>query len=94
MFARSKEIDTYKVLDAPDVDIDTLGESKLGEMTVEVIDSVADYQALMESLFDFDRIHHLLTSGNFRLCIDAMHAVAGPYAHAIFEQRLGQAVAP
>lgn len=89
MFVRSKEIDTYKILDAPDVDIDTLGESKLGEMTVEVIDSVADYQALMESLFDFDRIHHLLTSGNFRLCVDTMHAVAGPYAHAIFEQRLG-----
>lgn len=89
MFARSKVIDTYKILDAPDVDIDTVGESKLGEMTVEVIDSVADYQALMESLFDFDRIHHLLTSDNFRLCIDAMHAVAGPYAHAIFEQRLG-----
>ncbi|PZV15811.1 MAG: alpha-D-glucose phosphate-specific phosphoglucomutase [Leptolyngbya sp.] len=89
MFARSKIIDTYKILDAPDVDIDTLGESKLGEMTVEVIDSVADYQALMESLFDFDRIHHLLTSDHFRLCIDSMHAVTGPYAHAMFEQRLG-----
>jgi len=89
MFARSKVIDTYKILDAPDVDIDTVGESKLGEMTVEVIDSVADYQALMESLFDFDRIHHLLTSDHFRLCIDSMHAVTGPYAHAIFEQRLG-----
>jgi phosphoglucomutase len=89
IFARSKEIDQYKILDAPDVDIDTLGESKLGSMTVEVIDSVADYQALMESLFDFDRIRELLTSGKFRMCIDSMHAVTGPYAHALFERYLG-----
>jgi phosphoglucomutase len=89
IFARSKEIDQYKILDAPDVDIDTLGESKLGDMTVEVIDSVADYQALMESLFDFDRIRELLTSGKFRMCIDSMHAVTGPYAHALFERCLG-----
>ncbi|MDG2616275.1 alpha-D-glucose phosphate-specific phosphoglucomutase [Thermoleptolyngbya sichuanensis XZ-Cy5] len=89
IFARTKEITEYKLLDAPDVDIDTLGESKLGGMVVEVIDSVADYQELMESLFDFDRIRALLTNGSFRLCVDAMHAVTGPYAHAIFEQQLG-----
>lgn len=89
IFTRSKEIDQYKILDAPDVDIDTLGESKLGSMTVEVIDSVADYQALMESLFDFDRIRELLTSGKFRMCMDSMHAVTGPYAHALFEKCLG-----
>ncbi|WP_448603128.1 alpha-D-glucose phosphate-specific phosphoglucomutase [Thermoleptolyngbya sp.] len=89
VFSRTKEITEYKLLDAPDVDIDTLGEVKLGGMVVEVIDSVADYQELMESLFDFDRIRALLTNGSFRLCIDAMHAVTGPYAHAIFEQQLG-----
>jgi len=36
---------------------------------------VQDYEKLMESLFDFDRIHQLLTSGNFRMCMDSMHAV-------------------
>jgi phosphoglucomutase len=89
IYQRSKTITSYKIMDAAAVDIDTLGESKLGEMVVEVIDSVQDYQALMESLFDFDRIQQLITSGNFRLCIDSMHAVTGAYAHAIFEQRLG-----
>lgn len=89
IYARSKVIDKYYILNAPDVDLGTLGESKLGEMVVEVIDSVQDYQQLMESLFDFDRIHQFLTSGNFRLCIDSLHAVTGPYAHALFEQRLG-----
>ncbi len=88
IFARSKGIDQYKIVTAPDIDLDTLGESQIGEMVVEVINSVTDYAKLMESLFDFDRIHQLL-SGSFRMCIDSMHAVTGPYAHAIFEQRLG-----
>ena len=89
IFTQSKSIDKYQILDAPDVDIDTLGESKLGEMVVEVIDSVSDYVELMELLFDFDRIHQLLTSGSFRICIDSLHAVTGPYARQIFEEQLG-----
>jgi phosphoglucomutase len=89
IYDRSKVIDSYQILEAQDVDLETLGESHLGETVVEVIDSVQDYQELMESLFDFDRIQQLLTSGNFRISIDALHAVAGPYAHAIFEKRLG-----
>ncbi|MCY7273818.1 MAG: alpha-D-glucose phosphate-specific phosphoglucomutase [Phormidesmis sp. CAN_BIN44] len=88
IFAHSKVINQYKIVTAPDVDLDTLGESQIGEMVVEVINSVTDYAKLMESLFDFDRIHQLLT-GSFRMCMDSMHAVTGPYAHAIFEQRLG-----
>ncbi|MBE9008333.1 alpha-D-glucose phosphate-specific phosphoglucomutase [Fortiea sp. LEGE XX443] len=89
IYARSKVIEQYQILDAPDVDIETLGESRLGEMIVEIIDSVQDYEELMESLFDFARIRQLLTSGNFRLCIDSLHAVTGPYAHALFEHQLG-----
>jgi len=89
MYARSKVIDTYHILEAPDVDLDQLGEFPLGNLVVEVIDPVEPYAQLMESLFDFDRIHELLTSGQFRLCVDSMHAVTGPYAKAILEQRLG-----
>ncbi|NJN58947.1 MAG: alpha-D-glucose phosphate-specific phosphoglucomutase [Leptolyngbyaceae cyanobacterium SL_5_9] len=89
IYERSKTIEGYKILEAPDVDLDQIGTSQLGDMTVEVIDSVSDYADLMESLFDFDRIRQLVTSGQFRLCVDSMHAVTGPYAHAILEQRLG-----
>ena len=92
IFARSKVINRYQILDAQDVNLDQLAESSLGEMVVEVIDSVEDYQALMESLFDFDQIHALLTNGSFRMCMDSMHAVTGPYAHGIFESRLGAPV--
>ncbi|EKQ67437.1 phosphoglucomutase [Leptolyngbyaceae cyanobacterium JSC-12] len=89
IYAQSKSISSYKLLEAPDVDLDKVGSFKLGEMLVEVIDSVNDYAQLMESLFDFDRIRELLTNGHFRMCMDSMHAVTGPYAHRLFEQRLG-----
>lgn len=88
IFARSKVIDRYLILDAGDIDIDEIGEKKLGDMTVEVIDPVADYAEMMEQLFDFDAIRALLESG-FALRFDAMHAVTGPYAKEIFERRLG-----
>jgi phosphoglucomutase len=88
IYARTKVIDRYLILEAPDVDLETLGKTQLGSMTVEVIDSVRDYQSLLESLFDFDQILQLLTSGTFSMAVDAMHAVTGPYAHGIFERRL------
>ena len=89
IFAKSKAIKSYRILEAGDVDIDRLGEFKLGNMTVEVIDPVHDQVRLLESLFDFELIKKLLSNGGFRLCMDSLHAVTGPYAHAIFEQRLG-----
>ena len=60
----------------------------LGPMTVEVIDPVAGWQALMETLFDMEAIAALFASG-FRMRFDALHAVTGPYAKAILEERLG-----
>ncbi len=89
IFAKSKEVTSYSILSAPDVDIDTIGSVQLGGMTIDIIDSVADYEELVRSLFDFDLIHSLITSGNFKMCFDAMHAVTGPYGHAIFEKALG-----
>ena len=59
-------------------------------MVVEVVDPVADYAALMESLFDFDAIRAMI-AGGFRMRFDAMHAVTGPYATEILENRLGPA---
>jgi len=86
--ARSRVIDSYKILDAPDVDIDALGESRMGDMTVEVVDPVAAYADLMETLFDFPAIRAQI-AGGFTLAFDSMSAVTGPYAVEIFERRLG-----
>jgi phosphoglucomutase len=88
IFANTQSIEAYRILDSEDVDLGALGRSRLGELSIEVIDPVADYQALMETLFDFDAIRDLFKSG-FRMRFDAMHAVTGPYATAILEQSLG-----
>ncbi|HWJ87933.1 MAG TPA: alpha-D-glucose phosphate-specific phosphoglucomutase [Pelagibacterium sp.] len=87
-YARSKVIDRYKTVDAPDIDLSRLGVHDVAGMSVEVIDPVADYAALMETLFDFDAIAAMFRSG-FSMRFDAMHAVNGPYAVAILEKRLG-----
>jgi phosphoglucomutase len=88
IFARSREIAEYRTLDAPDLDLDALGPQDLGGMTVEVVDPVEDYAALMQRLFGFDAIRDLFASG-FTMAYDAMHAVTGPYAREILENRLG-----
>ncbi|MGE5028221.1 MAG: alpha-D-glucose phosphate-specific phosphoglucomutase [Betaproteobacteria bacterium] len=88
IYSRSKALTSYRVMTAPDVVLDQLGTFTLGAMKVEVIDPVADYAELMESLFDFAAIRAMLGDG-FRLKFDAMHAVTGPYAREILERRLG-----
>src|SRR5690606_5719356 len=88
IYARSQTIDRYLSNDAPDVLLDRIGQQRSGDMVVEVIDPVADYAALMQTLFDFDAIRDLFASG-FRMSFDAMHAITGPYAHAILEGLLG-----
>lgn len=89
IYANTQSITRYLTLDAPDVDIATLGTTMLGAMQVEVIDPVADHADLLATLFDFERVGALLRRPGFRLCFDAMHAVTGPYANEIFVKRLG-----
>ena len=91
IFSLSKTMTQYRILDVADVALDTVGEYAIGKMTVSVIDPVADYAELMESLFNFDAIRTLI-AGGFRIKFDAMHAVNGPYAREIFLNRLGAPV--
>ncbi|WP_041794183.1 alpha-D-glucose phosphate-specific phosphoglucomutase [Pararhodospirillum photometricum] len=89
MYQRSQVLSRYRILDTDTpVDLSREGDRVLGGMRVTVIDPVADYAALMEQLFDFKAIAGLFARG-FTLCFDAMHAVTGPYAHALLEDRLG-----
>lgn len=90
IFARTLEIDAYRILDAGAVDLDAIGVSDLNGMKIEIVDPVTDYAVLMEKLFDFGAISRLFQNG-FRMRFDAMHAVTGPYARDILENRLGAA---
>ena len=88
IYARTKTIDRWLAVGADDIDLDTLGSIAVGDMVVEIIDPAADYASLMESLFDFAAIREAVANG-LTMAFDAMHAVTGPYATEILENRLG-----
>ncbi|HZB62084.1 MAG TPA: alpha-D-glucose phosphate-specific phosphoglucomutase, partial [Microvirga sp.] len=88
VFRRAGALTEYRIVDGPDIDLDRIGETRIGDAAVEVIDPVADYVELMERLVDFEAISNLFRSG-FRMRFDALSAITGPYAKAILEGRLG-----
>jgi phosphoglucomutase len=88
IFAVTKTITSYKIVESQDIDLSRIGTTTLGPMQIEVVDPVTDYAALMETLFDFPAIRALFARG-FTLRFDAMHAITGPYARAILEGTLG-----
>ncbi|WP_171172518.1 alpha-D-glucose phosphate-specific phosphoglucomutase [Ruegeria sp. HKCCA0370] len=88
IFARTQQITEYKIAEEDACDFDEPGRFRLGKTQIDVVDPVADYEALMQELFDFDAIRTLFANG-FRICFDAMHAVTGPYAKRILEGALG-----
>jgi phosphoglucomutase len=92
VYRRTQEIGSYRIADSAAIDLGCLGDTQVGDTVVSVIDPVADYAELLESLFDFERIAALLARPEFRMRFEAMHAVNGPYAHAILEARLGAPV--
>ncbi len=89
IYAASKEINEYATCDVPDIDLDRLGDVHLGGTLIRVLCPVTDYAGLMRSIFDFDKIGRLLQSEDFGFCFDAMSAITGIYATAIFEEELG-----
>ncbi|MEP6835917.1 MAG: alpha-D-glucose phosphate-specific phosphoglucomutase [Gemmatimonas sp.] len=88
--ARAAALTSYRIDDFDDIWLRETGTA-IGPMTIEIVDPVSDYAALMKSLFDFEAIKALFASG-FRMRFDAMHAITGPYAHEILETQLGAPV--
>ncbi|WP_296491751.1 alpha-D-glucose phosphate-specific phosphoglucomutase [Rhodoferax sp.] len=91
VYARTQLVRELRCSDAPDVDIDRPGLQQIENMQLEVIDPVADYAAVMRELFDFEMLRGMFQRG-FRVRVDAMNAVGGPYARAILEGELGAPV--
>ncbi|WP_113952633.1 alpha-D-glucose phosphate-specific phosphoglucomutase [Arenicella xantha] len=91
IFSQTQSLDHYLSAQIDDIDLDTLGKTQVAGVTIEIIDPVADYANLMESIFDFAKISRLLQRDDFAMCFDGMHAITGPYAIEILERRLGAA---
>ena len=88
IFEETRRISEYQIVEDGAPDLGRIGGGSLGDMQVEIVDPVRDYAELMRGLFDFDKISDMITGG-FTMRFDAMHAVTGPYARAIFEDALG-----
>jgi phosphoglucomutase len=88
IYEETTRLTEYLTLDTADIDLEHESSAQLGETEIVVIDPLTDYTEVMEELFDFEALRSLFASG-FRMQFDAMHAVTGPYAHYILEQRLG-----
>ncbi|MGB5558901.1 MAG: alpha-D-glucose phosphate-specific phosphoglucomutase [Paracoccaceae bacterium] len=88
IYGQTQSVVSYRTADAPDVDLGAVGTQTIGSLKIDVVDPVIDYQALMETLFDFQIIRQMFAAG-FTMRFDAMHAVTGPYAKAILEGTLG-----
>lgn len=89
IFEQTLTIEQYQTVESNDVNLDEINTTQIAQTKIDVIDPVSDYADLMESMFDFDLMKTLFTQGEFRMCFDAMHAVNGPYAKEILENRLG-----
>ncbi|KAK9324219.1 hypothetical protein V1517DRAFT_318002 [Lipomyces orientalis] len=86
----STKIQSYEISAIPDIDLATIGKKSYGNLTVEIIDSTADYVAMLKEIFDFNLIKSFLVSKpEFKILFDALSGVTGPYGKAIFVDELG-----
>ncbi|HEV2321568.1 MAG TPA: alpha-D-glucose phosphate-specific phosphoglucomutase, partial [Gammaproteobacteria bacterium] len=90
IYKRTLTIDRYRIApEGPAPDLGRPGMQDFHGMQVEIVDPVQHYAEVMQGCFDFERMRKWLRSGKFRMRFDALHAVTGPYAKAIFEDLLG-----
>ncbi|WP_374090364.1 alpha-D-glucose phosphate-specific phosphoglucomutase [Methylomicrobium lacus] len=88
-YQRSLTIDSYKIAEMDDIDLDTIGSFQIDGLKITIIDPVSDYAELMQSIFDFNLLKQSISSGYITLRFDAMHAITGPYAKRILVDMLG-----
>lgn len=86
IYRRSKAIQEYKISDDFLADLSAPGTYDFGDMRITVLDTVDDYLRMLEGIFDFELIHDYLLEQNLTIAFDAMHAVTGPYATALFKK--------
>ncbi|KAI8342308.1 hypothetical protein BC941DRAFT_412405 [Chlamydoabsidia padenii] len=86
----TKTIKEYKIANVPNVDFSKLGTQQAGDLTVEVIDGVADYIDMLKTIFDFDAIKEFFKNNkNYKVLFDGMNGVTGPYGYRLFVEELG-----
>ncbi|MEM9384519.1 MAG: alpha-D-glucose phosphate-specific phosphoglucomutase [Pseudomonadota bacterium] len=88
IWRHTKTLREYRLVEAPDVSLEQLAQHDFHGMRIDIVEPLADYCAMLERLFDLDRLRELIGRG-FRMRFDAMHAITGPYAKRLLEGTLG-----
>ncbi|CAK7916618.1 phosphoglucomutase 2 [[Candida] anglica] len=92
IFEISKTLTSYKLVDIPAIDLSKIGQSTVGDLQVEVIDSTEHYTAMLKEIFDFPLIKAFLekrSKQGFKVLFDALNGVTGPYGEEVFVKELG-----
>ena len=94
MYDLSTKISEYKIADGVTVDISKIGSNSFEvdgkPFVVDIVDSVADYVALMKTIFDFDKLKAFVSGAKpLKMRIDGLNGVTGPYIREIFLNQLG-----
>ena len=93
----TKLLKSYKIASDINIDVDKIQSATVqvdgNQFTVDVIDSVNDYLEYMKDIFDFASIKKLLQPSAdrsaFKVLINGMNGVTGPYIKRIFSDELG-----
>ncbi|GMM54687.1 hypothetical protein DAKH74_013030 [Maudiozyma humilis] len=91
----SKQLTEFKTIENfPEMDLATLGKNKkYGPLLIDVIDITKAYTAFLKEIFDFPLIkkfiHEQRANKGWKLLVDDMNGVTGPYAHDIFVNEFG-----
>lgn len=88
VYERSKTLSSYRIAELETPELRQTGSFPLAGMRLDVVDPVAAYTELMQTLFDFPRIKAMLAGGR-RIHFDALNAITGPYAERILCDELG-----
>lgn len=97
IYKLTTEIKTYSIVPSLKVDITEIGSSAYevdgNRFQVDIIDSVEVYLNLMKDIFDFAKLKQLIKGSSkrapFKLLLNSMHGVTGPYVKKIFIEELG-----
>lgn len=95
IFDVSKNLTSYNsLLKKPQVNLSQLNVFDVAGTKVEVIDPIENYLELMRKVFDFELIKQLFKlkdgkSKPFKMLVDSMNGVVGPYARRILVEELG-----
>lgn len=91
----SKQLTSYKIIkDFPELDLSKIATNqKYGPLLVDVIDTTKAYVELLKEIFDFELIHKFILDqhkkNNWKMLLDSMNGVTGPYGKAIFVDEFG-----